>query len=125
MATENIGITGTLVFLLFPVVYVIGKRICEKAAARTRVISDEEYLLHLARMRKCSEYDIFQTAGESWHISKPDILIGFKAYLIRGVLPHYVRDYVRKNKLAREDLEHLIFNSGGIFTPSWENSSEK
>jgi hypothetical protein len=125
MAAENFGLTWTLVFLLCPVVYVLGKRICEKAAARKRVISDEEYLLHLARVNKCSEYDIFRTAGELWRIPQPVILQHFKAYLLKGLLPHYVRDYVRKNKLTRADLEKLIFNSGGIFTPSWENSSEK
>jgi hypothetical protein len=125
MPVEKFDIMWTLLLLIVPVVYVVGKRVIEKSSAKTREISEEEYLLHLARLNRCSEYDIFLRAGKLWHVSEQEVSGGFKEYLLKGILPHYVRDYVRKNKLARKDLEDLIFSSGGIFTPSWKNSSNK
>jgi hypothetical protein len=125
MSIEGFDIIGSFLLLFVAVVYVIGKRVIEKASAKTRTISDEEHLLHLARLRRCSEYDIFKRSATLWHVSEEEIQRSFKKYLLTGFLPHYVRDYVRKNKLARRDLENLIFNSGGLFLPSWENSSDK
>ena len=71
------------------------KHMNQKFAAR-RPVSDEEYLAMEARAKSMSEYDIFHIAARTWRISKMRVDDDFRDYLIRGFLPHYVRDYVRR-----------------------------
>ena len=62
--------------------------------------SDEDYLAVEARAKSISEYDIFHIAAQTWRISKMRVDDDFKDYLIRGFMPHYVRDYVRRARNA-------------------------
>lgn len=110
----------TVLFIVIIVAYVAVKRISEQRMAQTRIISDEERLLHLARLNGCSEYALFQKAAVFWTVAAKQVEEDFRSYLIGGVLPHYVRDYIRKNPLDRDQLQQLIYNSGGIFYPSWK-----
>ena len=110
----------TILFIVIILVYVAIKRISEKRMAYTRVISDEECLLHLARLNSCSELDLFRKAAVFWTIPEIQVDDDFKSYLLGGILPHYVRDFIRKNPLDRDQLQQLIHNTGGIFYPSWK-----
>jgi len=67
----------------------------QKFAAR-RPISDEEYLAMEARAKSTSEYEIFRLAARPWHISTLRVDDDFRDYLIGGLLPHYVRDHIRR-----------------------------
>jgi hypothetical protein len=107
-------------FLLLITAYVLVKRISEKRTARTRSISEEEGLLHLARLNGCSEYELFRKAAVFWNVPDRQVEADFRTYLLEDLLPHYVRDYVRKNPIDRDQLQQLIHNSGGIFYPSWK-----
>ena len=100
--------------------YVVIKRISEQRLARTRTLSAEECLLHLARLHGCSEFELFQKAAGFWIPAGPQVENDFRDYLLGGDLPHYVRDFIRKNPLDRDQLQQLIYNSGGIFFPSWK-----
>ena len=110
----------TILFIIMILAYVVIKRISEKRLDRTRILSDEECLLHLARLNGCSEFDLFQKAAVFWTVAGPQVEEDFRDYLLRGELPHYVRDFIRKNPLDREQVQMLIYNSGGIFYPSWK-----
>lgn len=107
-------------FLILIAAYVLVKRISEKRTARTRSISEEEGLLHLARLNGCSEYELFRKASVFWNVPEPQVEADFRTYLLEGLMAHYVRDYVRKNPIDRDRLQQLIHNSGGIFYPSWK-----
>lgn len=65
-------------------------------------ISDLDLLYNMARMKSCSEYDIFVMAAEVWRFSKRKIESDFKEYLISQHIPHYVKDFVRKMILQPE-----------------------
>lgn len=109
----------TFVFLLLAIVYVLGKKYIETHERRNRHVGDEEFLAGMAADRKCSEYDLFLLAAEDWQVSNARVEGDFKRYLMQGILPHYVRDFVRKNRCTDdgEKCEHL--NPGGRLPTSW------
>lgn len=87
----------TVIYLIILIFYVILKRYYEKYCAEKRSFSDEERLLNIARFHKRSEYDIFHLSAKNWHISGQQVEDDFKVYLLQGQLPHYLRDFIRKN----------------------------
>jgi hypothetical protein len=82
-------------------------------------MSDEEYLASMAVNRKCSEYALFLLAAEKWHVSTAQIEYDFKRYLIQEILPHYVRDFVRKNRSSGDAEKNDHINPGGNLPASW------
>jgi len=58
------------------------------------VMDDIEKIYIIAKERECSEYDVFVKAGKIWGID--DIDYYFKNYLLRDIVPYFVRDYIRK-----------------------------
>lgn len=109
----------TIVFLLLAVVYVAGKKYIERNERRKRPRSDEELLSALAADRGCSEFDLFRLAGAQWRRSESLIDEEFKTYLTDGLLPHYVRDYIRKNKPAQPARHSDRNPPGGDLPASW------
>ncbi len=81
-----IAIIGTIF------IYVVEK----KLSGRKRL--DQEKIFDLARSMDCSEYDIFEKAGETWNFSENKIKEDFKSYLSSNELPHYVASYVRERE---------------------------
>ena len=64
-------------------------------------VSDEEYLAGIARIRGCSEYDLFFEAAKEWRIvNRRRIEEDFKDYLRHDAMPYYVKDYARKHRAA-------------------------
>jgi hypothetical protein len=88
----------TAVFLLLAVIYVAGRKYIEICERRNKTASDEEVLAAISYERRCSEFDLFQLAGRQWHTPGDVIQQDFKRYLTAGLLPHYIRDYIRKNR---------------------------
>ena len=85
-----------VMFVVAALVYILTIKMIEIKSARNSYISDEEYLHRLARMKECSEYDIFHVSGECWHLSRGVVEEGFKTYLRQGQLPYFVRDFIRR-----------------------------
>ena len=110
---------GTIIFLLVAIVYVLGRKYIESSERRTRPISDEEILAFIAVDRKCSEYDLFFQAAESWQVPSLRIEDDFKRYLTLGILPHYVRDFLRKYKSTHPINGNDRINPGGNLPASW------
>ena len=111
--------SGALVFILMAVIYVLGKKAIEKHERRSRTLSDEELLAAMAVDRKCSEFDLFRLAGRQWQVAALRVDNDFRDYLIRGQIPHYVRDFIRKNKPRDGDRDRNTSTPGGDLPSSW------
>ncbi len=57
--------------------------------------SDEDKLYEMSKFERCSEFDIFCTAAEKWHIPIMRVEDDFGFYLANCTIPFYVRDYIR------------------------------
>ncbi|MEJ2164966.1 MAG: hypothetical protein P8X90_05520 [Desulfobacterales bacterium] len=64
----------------------------------------EFYLYKIARLTGKSEYDVFCKSAEAWPVSKARIDQDFKRYLSDQSIPHYVTDFIRKNKEHIDEL---------------------
>ena len=64
----------------------------------------EFYLYKIARLTGKSEYDVFCKSAEGWPVSQARIDQDFKRYLNHQSIPHYVNDFVRKNKKHIDEL---------------------
>ena len=112
------GLTAVL-FIIFPVLYIFFKKYLEKKEIRTRKFTDAEYLAGMAVDRKCSELDIFHMCADEWHKQNYQVEEDFKRYLKKSILPHYVRDYIRKNKKNLNPRVRTILDPGGNLPPNW------
>ena len=76
----------------------------EKRSNRGRELTEEEMLFVLARSTQASEFDHFLLAAEDWNISIKRVEADFNRYLMQSILPHYVRDYLRRAKNSKPEL---------------------
>ena len=119
MGSEELFGSGALVFCLLAVVYVLGKKYIEKKERINRPETDAEVLALIATTRNCSEHDIFRMAGNEWQVSANQVADDFRQYLTRGKMPHYVRDFIRKNRPDDDDGPEDISSPGGNLPASW------
>ena len=119
MGSEQFFGSGALVFCLLAIAYVLGKRYIEKKEKHSRPETDEEMLTLIATARRCSEHDIFQLAGIEWQVGDHQVGEDFRKYLTRGLLPHYVRDYIRKNRPDDDNGPEDLSSPGGDLPASW------
>ena len=64
--------------------------------ARKTPLTDEEFLSYFAKSKAISEFDVFNLAAPNWSVDPSHVEADFKVYLQGGVLPHYVRDFIRR-----------------------------
>ena len=119
MGSDQLFGNGALLFCLLAVVYVLGKKYIEKKERSSRPETDEEVLAVIATARKCSEHHVFRLAGDQWQVNDKQVEDDFKQYLTHGQLPHYVRDYIRKNRPDDDDGPEDISTPGGDLPASW------
>lgn len=89
-----------LVMPLAALVYFELMRWLDRVWANRSPLTEEEILSLLARSRSVSEYHIFHLAADTWSIGRAQVEEDFKDYLQEGNLPHYVRDYLRRQRQA-------------------------
>jgi hypothetical protein len=97
------GYTGwnILIYPLLALFYLQLIRHLSQSNLAKQPISDEEYLTGIARVRGCSEYDLFFEAAKEWRIaSKIRIEEDFNDYLRYNAMPYYVKDFARKHRTA-------------------------
>ena len=75
-----------------------------KKRKEDKALPMEFYLYKIARLTGKSEYDVFCKSAEEWPVSQARIDQDFKRYLIDQDVPHYVNDFVRKNKIHIDEL---------------------
>lgn len=85
----------------------------DRRRLRKRPVTDEEMLSSIALSRGSSVYRIFQHAGEVWAFPAGRVEEDFRTYLTRGTIPHYVRDFIRKEIDPRDLAYGSMLNPGG------------
>ena len=88
-----------LLVILVALLYFELMRRLDRYWANRTPLSDEERLWNHARNQGISEHEVFKRAAATWTLN-PDIAdADFNTYLKTEILPHYVRDYLRKLKI--------------------------
>ena len=90
-----------LIYPLAALAYFELLRRLDRRWARRTPLTDEEILGYYAEANGISEYEVFKRAAPNWSINPDEVDDDFRAYLQEGVLPHYVRDFIRK--LTKDD----------------------
>ena len=67
-------------------------------------LSMEDYVFKIARVTGHSEFDVFCKSAEAWPVSQEKIEQDFTRYLQQQGVPHYVNDFVRRNKAHIDEL---------------------
>ncbi len=63
------------------------------------------YLYKISRVTGHSEYDVFCKSAEDWPVSQARVDQDFDDYLSQQTVPHYVNDFVRRNKHHIDELQ--------------------
>jgi hypothetical protein len=98
------GCLMMLVVMLHNAFFRPSKKRREDKRKEDKALSMEFYLYKIARLTGKSEYDVFCKSAEEWPVSQSRIDQDFKRYLIDQDVPHYVNDFVRKNKKHIDEL---------------------
>ena len=85
-----------LLVILAAMLYFEVMRLLDKYWANRTPLSDEERLWNHARNQGISEHEVFKRAAATWSLSPDHANADFNTYLKVEILPHYVRDYLRK-----------------------------
>lgn len=85
-----------VLYFLAALAYFEVMRRLDRYWARRTPLTDEERLWNHARNQGVSEHEVFKWAAETWSLGPQTADADFAEYLKIGVLPHYVRDYLRK-----------------------------
>ncbi len=105
-------IGGALFYIIAAIGYMLVMYIIYKIEAKNALKEkpDEFTSLQLlARKWNCSEYDVFHRSKEDWNISDGRAEKNFNEYMTDGVLPYYVRDFLRRNQ---KEIEQYRANLG-------------
>lgn len=121
MVSDPLAGWNPVVYIFAALVYIIVMHHLDRYEKRIRSrkpATDGECLARMARKRGCGEFDIFRASTENWNIPESKIEDDFRDYLLRGWLPYYVRDYIRRNKteIANGGPQ---FPAGGSLPSSW------
>ena len=104
---------NAILFIVIGLIYVILKIFLEKRLAPLDAVGEERELSDLAFTNGNSVYEVFKTAGSTWNLSAEKSEDDFKNYLQGGEIPHYVRDYLRRQlKPGDRTYQKLIFSGG-------------
>jgi hypothetical protein len=87
-----------LLVILAALLYFEVMRRLDKYWANKTPLSDEERLWNHARNQGISEHEVFKRAAAMWTLNPEIADADFNTYLKTEILPHYVRDYLRKLK---------------------------
>jgi hypothetical protein len=85
-----------LIYPLAALAYFELLRRLDRHWSRRTPLTDEEMLGYYAKSNAISEYEVFKRAAPNWSVNSDAVEDDFRAYLKQGVLPHYVRDFIRK-----------------------------
>jgi len=77
-------------------------------------MQDSLYEISLATGR--TEYDLFCISAEEWSIPSERIDQDYKRYMIEQVMPHYAKDFARKNQTH---LDESLVNKKEVEPTSW------
>ncbi|MFZ0612799.1 MAG: hypothetical protein WAM73_11215 [Desulfobacterales bacterium] len=105
--------SNAIFFIVLGLIYVLLKVYLEKRLAPMDSLGDEYDLSDLAFSTGQSVYDVFKVAAVTWNVTVEKSDDDFKKYLTQGHIPHYVRDYLRRQtKPGDRTLQKLVFSGG-------------
>ncbi len=104
LANMSITIEPLLLLALAALVLQLYNYSFHRLIGRQRV-STADYLYKISRITGHSEYEIFRKAAEQWPVSRRIIDRDFKDYLIHQHIPHYINDFIRKNRRHIDELK--------------------
>ena len=96
MNEEAVFQWSMLLVILAALLYFELMRRLDRYWANRTPLSDEERLWNHAHNQGISEHEVFKRAAATWTLNPEIADANFNAYLKSDVLPHYVRDYLRK-----------------------------
>jgi hypothetical protein len=85
-----------LLYFLAAIVYFEVMRRLDRYWANRTPLTDEERLWIHARNQGISEHEVFKLAAAAWSLGPQTADTDFSDYLKTGIMPHYVRDHLRK-----------------------------
>jgi hypothetical protein len=91
------GVIAACILIFTGILFKKSSRLDEKPRRETQ-LSMEDYIFKIARVTGHSEYDVFCKSAEDWPVSQEKIEQDFTRYLQSQSIPHYVNDFVRRNK---------------------------
>jgi hypothetical protein len=104
---------NAIFFIVIGLIYVVLKIYLEKRLAPLDAVGEERELSDLTFANGYSVYEVFNTAGSTWNLPAEKSEEDFKNYLQGGAIPHYVRDYLRRQlKPGDCTYQKLIFSGG-------------
>ena len=65
-----------------------------------------------------NEYELFYKSAENWSVSTDRIESDFKRYMADQVMPHYAKDFVRKNQ---KHIDESLKNKRKVKPTSWSD----
>ena len=100
------GIIAACIIVLTAILFKKTARIGKttKTSRGKKPLSMEDYVFKIARVTGHSEYDVFCKSAEAWPVSQEKIEQDFTRYLQQQGVPHYVNDFVRRNKAHIDEL---------------------
>ena len=104
LANMNIPVETMLLVALAALALQLFNHQANRAIGR-QCVSAADYLYKIARITGHSEYEIFRKSAEHWPVGRRAIERDFKNYLIHQRTPHYVNDFIRKNRRHIDELK--------------------
>lgn len=95
-----------LAFFVLVICYYESMRLIDQRWANRGPLSDSEHLTFMARKRGISEYELFRIAAKTWNLPESRVDTDFKDYLLHEHMPHYLKDLVRRDRLAQNGPLH-------------------
>lgn len=86
--------------------------------SQAELIATEDSLYEISLATGQTEYDLFCISAQDWSVTGDRIDQDFKIYMINQVLPHYAKDFVRKNKIH---LDESLINKKEVEPTSWSD----
>jgi len=86
--------------------------------SQAELIAMEDSLYEISLATDRTEYDLLCKSAEEWSVSGDRIDQDFKRYMMDQVLPHYAKDFVRKNKIH---LDESLVNKKEVEPTSWSD----
>jgi len=86
--------------------------------SRAELVAMEDSLYEISLATGQTEYDLLSVSAEEWSVSGDRIDQDFKRYMADQVLPHYAKDFVRKNNIH---LDESLVNKKEVEPTSWSD----
>lgn len=86
--------------------------------SQAELLAKENSFYNISLATGRSEYDLFHKSAEGWSVSGDRIDQDFKRYMADQVMPHYAKDFVRKNQTH---IDESLIKKDEVKPTSWSD----